>query len=118
MPFIAWSSSARTEARNSSLMAGASTSRWPFISAAVYPVTSAALLFHSLMCPSTSTPRMGALADSMSILRSLATRPSSALPALSSVMSCPTPTTPTISLFASRRVAALSRISTRCEAFV
>ena len=56
-------------------------------------------------------------ADSISIFKSLATRASSAFPLFSSVMSWPTPTTPEIWPWASRRVAALRRISTRSPFF-
>ena len=116
MPFSAWVNTCLTLPLNSSLIAAASTRVWPNISWAVYPVISAAFLFHSVIKPFTSIPKMGAFADSINIFRSFATRANSALPALSSVMSWPTPTTPTISLFASRLVAAFNKISTRSDA--
>ena len=46
------------------------------------PVMAAAFLFHSVSRPLVSMPKIGALADSMSIFRSFATPASSALPAV------------------------------------
>ena len=51
------------------------------------PVIAAILRFHSLTFPFASIPKIGAFAVSMSSVRSLATRCSSALPAFSSVIS-------------------------------
>ena len=77
-----------------------------------------ALRFHSLTLPSLSMPKIGALAVSISSVRSSATRRCSACALFIAVMSCPTPTTPTIDPDASRRVVALSSTSTRSPDFV
>ena len=63
-------------------------------------------------------PMMGALALSMSSRRSAASRETRVSASLRSVMSCPTPTTPTIPPDASRRVVALSSTSTRSPFFL
>ena len=90
----------------------------PITSSLEKPVISTALRFHSLTRPPASMPKMGALAVSISSVRSLATRCSSALPAFSSVMSWPTPTTPTVLPSHVRRVVALSSTSTRWPSLV
>ena len=78
------------------------TSERPITSSLEKPVISTALRFHSLTLPSASMPKMGALAVSISSVRSLATRDSSACDWLIAVMSWPTPTTPTMAPLASQ----------------
>ena len=68
--------------------------------------------FHSETSPFWSTPRMGALAESISRCRSSAIDITSCSACLRSVMSCPTPITPMGVLLASTRVVALSSTST------
>ena len=82
------------------------------------PVMRAALRFHSFTSPLASMPKMGALAVSMSIRKSFATRDSSVWLCVISVMSWPTPTTPTMPPDASQRVVAFSSTSTRSPCLV
>ena len=82
------------------------------------PVIATALRFHSFTRPSESIPKIGAFAVSMSSVKSFATRVSSAWLCLISVMSWPTPTTPTTDSSGPRRVAALSSSSTRLPSLV
>ena len=63
-------------------------------------------------------PKIGALAVSMNDCSSCATRVFSSSICLRSVMSCPTPITPTTLPVTSRRVVALSTTSTRCWSLV
>mmetsp|Transcript_64174 Transcript_64174/g.196295 ORF Transcript_64174/g.196295 Transcript_64174/m.196295 type:complete len:425 (+) Transcript_64174:394-1668(+) len=85
------------------------TSSFPKASGFVYPVMLATMRFHSVTCPATLTPKMGAFAVSISRIKSSATRLDSSINSLISVMSWPTPTTPITEPRASRRGVALSR---------
>ena len=112
-PISALSSTSFTDWRNSSVMyapPGSAPSPRP----CVKPVISAALLFHSFTSPLESMPKMGAFAVSMKLCSSFATRVISSLPCLRSVMSCPTPITPTACRSRLSRVVAFSSTSTRC----
>mmetsp|Transcript_64182 Transcript_64182/g.206761 ORF Transcript_64182/g.206761 Transcript_64182/m.206761 type:complete len:211 (-) Transcript_64182:15-647(-) len=82
------------------------------------PLICAALRFHSFTQPCTSTPKMGALAVSMSRDRSSATSCDSRISARSSVMSWPTPMTPVTSPSAPRRVVEFSKMSRRRPSLV
>ena len=117
MPSSAFSSTSFTDWRNSTLI-NSETRFFPITSSRLNPVIAAILRFHSFTRPSAPMPKMGAFAVSMSSVRSFATRSSSALPRLSSVMSWPTPTTPRIFPVVSRRVVALSSTSTRSPPLV
>ena len=79
------------------------TSDGPCTSCLLKPVISTALRFHSLTSPSASMPKMGAFAVSISMRKSLATRDNSIWLLVISVMSWPTPTTPTTLPAASTR---------------
>mmetsp|Transcript_30644 Transcript_30644/g.78055 ORF Transcript_30644/g.78055 Transcript_30644/m.78055 type:complete len:202 (+) Transcript_30644:206-811(+) len=96
-----------TDSLNSSVMKFATRSL-PMVSARLKPSRVEALAFHSVTLPCTSMPKMGALAVSMSLVRSSATRLASAMTCFSSVISCPTPTTPSVLPSASQRAVALS----------
>mmetsp|Transcript_41324 Transcript_41324/g.128439 ORF Transcript_41324/g.128439 Transcript_41324/m.128439 type:complete len:251 (-) Transcript_41324:242-994(-) len=109
-PSKAWFRTSWTFTLKSSVM-NSSTRGLPMVSSFGKPEISAAFRFHSVTLPSLSTPKIGAFADSMSRDRSSAMECCSEVILRSSVMSCPTPMTPTISPLALRRVVALSRIS-------
>mmetsp|Transcript_75067 Transcript_75067/g.207046 ORF Transcript_75067/g.207046 Transcript_75067/m.207046 type:complete len:204 (+) Transcript_75067:195-806(+) len=94
------------------------TKERPLVSCFVKPLISSAFRFHSVMRPAVSTPKMGALAVSMSRDRSSAMRCCSAISERSSEMSWPTPITPVTSPSAPRRVVAFSRISRRWPSLV
>mmetsp|Transcript_64172 Transcript_64172/g.196289 ORF Transcript_64172/g.196289 Transcript_64172/m.196289 type:complete len:235 (+) Transcript_64172:25-729(+) len=107
LPAKAARSTEFTECLNSSVIK-LSTSDLPMVSRFVKPNKFDALTFHSVTLPCLSIPKIGAFAVSIRRMRSSAMRLDSALAASCSVMSCPTPTTPTILPFESRRVVALS----------
>mmetsp|Transcript_51408 Transcript_51408/g.96321 ORF Transcript_51408/g.96321 Transcript_51408/m.96321 type:complete len:322 (+) Transcript_51408:3690-4655(+) len=73
--------------------------------------SSASLSFHSVTWPCMSTPNIGALAVWIKRLKSSAVRKASRLCRFSSVMSCPTPMTPTICPSGPRRGVAFSSTS-------
>mmetsp|Transcript_7332 Transcript_7332/g.22427 ORF Transcript_7332/g.22427 Transcript_7332/m.22427 type:complete len:404 (+) Transcript_7332:295-1506(+) len=111
-PWSALSSTSLTEARNSLVMY-TSTRSLPMTSSLEKPVMSAALLFHSFTLPLSSIPKIGALAVSMKVCNCCATRTFSASTRLRSVMSCPTPITPTILPSTPRFDVTLSKMSIR-----
>mmetsp|Transcript_42787 Transcript_42787/g.76855 ORF Transcript_42787/g.76855 Transcript_42787/m.76855 type:complete len:246 (-) Transcript_42787:1337-2074(-) len=115
-PFKASSRTLLTDCLYSSLMKS-STSMRPIATSFSNPVISAAFWFHSLMCPFTSIPKMGALAVSISLRRSLATEISSVSIAFFSVISWPTATTPTNVPPESMRGVAFSKICTARPSF-
>mmetsp|Transcript_27410 Transcript_27410/g.72807 ORF Transcript_27410/g.72807 Transcript_27410/m.72807 type:complete len:224 (+) Transcript_27410:134-805(+) len=79
---------------------------------------SAAFRFHSVTIPSTSTPKIGALALSMSLDKSSAILSCSLALSRICVMSCPTPMTPVTSLLGPRLVVALINTSRLSPPFV
>mmetsp|Transcript_10966 Transcript_10966/g.20656 ORF Transcript_10966/g.20656 Transcript_10966/m.20656 type:complete len:374 (-) Transcript_10966:1076-2197(-) len=117
LPCSALSKTAFTAVLYSDVMKSSTRLR-PSTSALAYLVISAALMFHSLTSPLLSNPKMGALAVLINTRRSSAMRSISASAFLRSVMSCPTPTTPTMLPTASRRVVAFRSTSTRVWFFV
>ena len=90
----------------------------PSTSSREKPVMAADLLFHSFTSPFASIPKIGAFAVSMNVCSSCATRVFSTSTCFRSVMSWPTPSTPTTLPLTSRRVVALSSTSTRRWSFV
>mmetsp|Transcript_20629 Transcript_20629/g.51609 ORF Transcript_20629/g.51609 Transcript_20629/m.51609 type:complete len:201 (-) Transcript_20629:1282-1884(-) len=108
LPIKASRNTALTESLNSSVMKFP-TKDFPMVSLLGNPSKLDAFAFHSVTLPWTSMPKMGALAVSINLIKSSATRLDSAITWFNSVMSCPTPTTPVILPLASRRVVALRR---------
>mmetsp|Transcript_72641 Transcript_72641/g.210274 ORF Transcript_72641/g.210274 Transcript_72641/m.210274 type:complete len:213 (+) Transcript_72641:316-954(+) len=106
-----------TDSRNSCVMKP-DTRFLPMASILLYPSKLDALAFHSETLPCTSMPKIGAFAVSMRRVRSSAMRWARSEAVLISVMSCPTPTTPIMSPFASLRAVAFSRMSRCSPAFV
>mmetsp|Transcript_89571 Transcript_89571/g.253733 ORF Transcript_89571/g.253733 Transcript_89571/m.253733 type:complete len:216 (+) Transcript_89571:390-1037(+) len=90
-----------------------STSTLPMVSSLLQPQMRADMRFHSLTWPSVSMPKMGALAVSMTRVRSSAICLLLTMAWRMFVMSWPTPTMPTTFPLASRRGVALSSSSTR-----
>mmetsp|Transcript_95828 Transcript_95828/g.165162 ORF Transcript_95828/g.165162 Transcript_95828/m.165162 type:complete len:221 (+) Transcript_95828:3469-4131(+) len=115
-----WSALLKTSCTDflNSLQMNSSTKSCPIISSLPNPVIVAAFWFHSLTFPLTSMPKMGALAVSISFCKSFAIVSSCFSATLRSVISCPTPTTPTTFPLASRRVAAFKRTSMRSPVLV
>jgi len=112
MPCSARPKTCPTEERLAWSMKPHSARLMPSTSDFVKPVMLERFSFHSLTRPSWSTPRMGALAESISRCRSLAIPITSCSAFFRSVMSWPTPMTPIGFEFASTRVVAFSSTST------
>ena len=93
VPCSAFWKTSSTESRYSAVM-NSLTSERPSTSSRLNPVISAALRFHSLTIPPASMPKIGAFAVSMSSVRSLATRWSSACEPWTSGATSTTPSMP------------------------
>mmetsp|Transcript_64171 Transcript_64171/g.196285 ORF Transcript_64171/g.196285 Transcript_64171/m.196285 type:complete len:286 (+) Transcript_64171:1449-2306(+) len=116
-PFSAFSRTCPMDAFRSSVT-NLETMGWPMASAHVNCASSASFRFHSVTWPWMSTPKMGALAVSMSRARSSAFLCCSSVISRIIVISWPTPITPVTWPSGPRRVVAFNRISLRLPSFV
>mmetsp|Transcript_17448 Transcript_17448/g.47301 ORF Transcript_17448/g.47301 Transcript_17448/m.47301 type:complete len:252 (-) Transcript_17448:2692-3447(-) len=96
VPWRAFSNTSATFSLASGSKRKEPTRLWPIASARGTPEMSVIFAFHSVTLPALSTPKIGALAVSMSLSSSHAVRSALSLFSRKSVMSCPTPTIPMI----------------------